>query len=82
MEMTVFSYAHGRQPEDENLWDQKSWSHLCEMTATGAHDDANNYLYSILVVSLVQCLSNVPNEWRIAKFTGQSKYLTGHADSY
>ena len=82
MEMKVFSYAYGREPEDENLWDQKSWSHLCEITATGAHDDASNYLYSILVVSLVQCLTNVPNEWRIAEFTGQSKYLTGHADSY
>ena len=79
MNMKEHSYKQEEEPSDEKLWDQKCWSRLCRITATGIHDDAGNWLYSILIAALAQCAGNVPDDWRIAKFVGQSKYITGDA---
>ena len=77
MNMKEHSYVQEEEPSDEKMWDQKSWSRLCRITATEIHDDADNWLYSILIAALAQCAGSVPDDWRIAKFVGRSKYITG-----
>ena len=81
MNMKEHTYRQEDEPEDEELWDQKCWSRLCRITASGIHEDAGNKLYSILIAVLVQCAANIPEEWRIAKFAGQSKHITGDAEA-
>ena len=79
--MKEHSYNLDDRPADENLWDQKAWSELCRITATGIHDDGGNWIYSILVACLAQCSKNLPQEWRIATFAGKSRHVTGDAEA-
>ena len=56
MKMSVHAYNLENEPEQEHLWDQKCWSRLCRITATGIHEDAGNKLYSFLIAVLVQAI--------------------------
>ena len=79
MRMTVNDYPVANQPVDENQWDQKTWSNLCKITASGIYADAGNWVYSIIIGVMSQCMEGVPGEWRIAKFAGKSSHVTGDA---